>query len=308
MPNPERFFDLTPDGPDWAAYYFWATLCRLTYFNSPELKSQAAQVAGPGIVLHAGAAIPAFPAIDVYGWDGCMGVVIQGTQGYQQYLFQALGANQVNASPWPGLVSLFWTAVAAELWPMIDQAAAVLQPRRLLFSGHSYGGAVAQLLGYQARQRFGLDFRGVVSIGSPAVGNAAFCTAMTWPHWRLVNEGDPVPYLPPAANFCVPGFPPPGLFTSYAAYDHFGRGFLLQANGAALAGQTAQAAFGINGNPLVLVANSTSWINSHHSGEYARRLRLQLPQELREPARISELFGRLDNLQLTMNGLDGRTW
>jgi hypothetical protein len=66
--------------------------------------------------------------------------------------------------------------------------------------GHSLGGAMAQLMASEVSIcRPDLKV-GLVTFGMPRClsKNTATKTKWSYPHWRVVNDGDPVPTVPPA--------------------------------------------------------------------------------------------------------------
>jgi len=72
----------------------------------------------------------------------------------------------------------------------------------LWITGHSLGGALATL----AAARLGAELapNAVYTFGQPAVGDATFGASYRWPHFRFVNNQDPVPLVPlqmPLGNF-----------------------------------------------------------------------------------------------------------
>jgi triacylglycerol lipase len=80
-----------------------------------------------------------------------------------------------------------------------------LQDRRIWFTGHSLGGALATL----AAARFG-GFQGLYTFGSPRLGNRDFAAWFDGqPCFRVVHHDDIVPRLPPP---WVPLLPTPATF------------------------------------------------------------------------------------------------
>lgn len=63
--------------------------------------------------------------------------------------------------------------------------------RTVILTGHSLGGAIAQVAALEID-----EVAEVVTFGSPRVGDAAFAARPTKPHSRYVHGLDPVPWLP----------------------------------------------------------------------------------------------------------------
>ncbi|MCY4489811.1 MAG: lipase family protein [Deltaproteobacteria bacterium] len=76
-------------------------------------------------------------------------------------------------------------------------------------TGHSLGGALAVLLAATLLEN-GLAVTGLYTFGAPRVGDLDFATRLDkeledGAHWRVVNEGDVVPHLPPEWGFSHAG-------------------------------------------------------------------------------------------------------
>lgn len=101
------------------------------------------------------------------------------------------------------------------IWPVIgsrlDQLHRRRPGRRVWFTGHSLGGALATL----AADRYART-TGIYTFGAPRVGNRAFAKAFRAPAFRIVNNNDIVSWLPP-----------PWL----GGYRHVGRQILITASG-----------------------------------------------------------------------------
>lgn len=87
-----------------------------------------------------------------------------------------------------GLHSL-WKPLYQSLWPFLDG-------RPVWFTGHSLGGALATLAFERLQQNAFL-----VSFGAPRVGNQRFCKRVARPAFRVVNNNDIVPHLPPGGGY-----------------------------------------------------------------------------------------------------------
>jgi triacylglycerol lipase len=94
--------------------------------------------------------------------------------------------------------------------------------RRVWFTGHSLGGAMAVL----AALRYG-DAAGVYTFGAPRVGDAALSDAVAkLPAWRIVLREDVVTRVPPSA-------PPPALKWVPNGYCHAGQPLFIHDDGTA---------------------------------------------------------------------------
>ncbi len=108
-----------------------------------------------------------------------------------------------------------WSALEAHLRDLVRRR----PERRVWFTGHSLGGALATL----AADRFPAA-SGLYTFGSPQVGDQSFAQDFTVPCYRLVNGRDLVPWLPPAGPYAPPKL---GL----AKYRHVGKLKYLDAQG-----------------------------------------------------------------------------
>jgi hypothetical protein len=90
-----------------------------------------------------------------------------------------------------------------ELLPRIRLA--VAQGRRLLITGHSKGGALAQLAAVRLAVEHGLRPAGVHTFASPRAGNRSFAhtfeDVLADSTWRFEFQDDIVPHLPPSEGF-----------------------------------------------------------------------------------------------------------
>lgn len=88
------------------------------------------------------------------------------------------------------------------LWDQVVQTDAyerhVMSDDEIIYTGHSRGGAIAQLAALYERPDL------VCTFGSPRVGGRSFverCREQSITHWRVVNTLDLVPHLPPGIWF-----------------------------------------------------------------------------------------------------------
>ncbi len=68
--------------------------------------------------------------------------------------------------------------------------------RRLWIAGHGAGGAHAQLAA-ASWIRAGVTIGALYTFGAPRLGDHVFAQTLALPHYRIVNNQDPVPDLPP---------------------------------------------------------------------------------------------------------------
>jgi len=111
-----------------------------------------------------------------------------------------------------------YSAAATVLWQALIGR---VSKKKLIFVGHSKGGALATLSAYLCR-RMDIPVESVVTFGSPRVLNwsaARWLDNQIEDQWRIVNSNDPVPLLP-------------GLgLLNRLRFRHVGRMGLLQEDG-----------------------------------------------------------------------------
>jgi pimeloyl-ACP methyl ester carboxylesterase len=94
-----------------------------------------------------------------------------------------------------------YESIIADLTAHLRQI--VVADRKVFVTGHSLGGALAILAALELKRQ-GFNIAQVYTFGQPRVGNKAFAAmynyALKDSTFALVNEGDPVPLLPPLLN------------------------------------------------------------------------------------------------------------
>ncbi|KAI3340513.1 lipase [Ustulina deusta] len=91
-----------------------------------------------------------------------------------------------------------WDEISVAVLSAVRAARAANPTYKIVFTGHSLGGAVSSLGAAYARKE-GLPVE-IINYGSPRVGNAAFATFVSDQagiEWRVTHLNDPVPRLPP---------------------------------------------------------------------------------------------------------------
>lgn len=126
-------------------------------------------------------------------------IVLGGTYTPQQW-YSHLAGFQMRSGPWPGKVHSYWAQTAAALAANIGGALGPLPGQRFFLTGHSWGGACAQILCYLLAQQYpGSTFQ-TVTFGSPKVGNQAFADAFDSYLGEEHVVRDPVVVLPPSVS------------------------------------------------------------------------------------------------------------
>jgi len=90
-----------------------------------------------------------------------------------------------------------------------------------LITGHSLGGALAQIATVALKEKYGLNVQGLVHFESPTVGDGAFNSHLSSivPPVQVTNGLDPVPQLFPDASMTSIAFPPNGTQVYYSEKD-----------------------------------------------------------------------------------------
>lgn len=135
-------------------------------------------------------------------------VVIAGTTTSTQWLSYIVNAGVQPAYGGAGNVFQPFNLIAEAIVPVLQQH--ITPQYRIFFTGHSAGGAVANIVA-QKMQDLGYRVAGCWTYGAPKVGDAAFFNAYTVPGFRIVNEVDVVPLMPPdfvtSLSGLIPGLP-----------------------------------------------------------------------------------------------------
>ena len=222
----ENFFaseGLTPFDPSAAAGFnrnpaMWlAEFCRLIYRQELDelphrpagFRTRAQIVAEHGwreaTVLRSGQGVPQAAVFERTNPDGAV-IVFRGTLGLRD-MFTDL---QLVLRPWAGAghVPQGFKDAHAALWPALKQQLHALR-RPIFLTGHSLGGALATMTAALCRTELpSLDIAALYTFGSPRAGDRVFGAALrSVPHFRVVNDLDVIPRLPPVIlNSVLPFF------------------------------------------------------------------------------------------------------
>lgn len=279
MPNILPFnLDPASTGLDRFTGYWFASCCHAAYFATASTKLALYALAGGTNVISVRVPGQSIPEADIAFFPGGRAVVtIQGTRFFLEFLNQVAGAQLVQASPWPGHVGQYWTAVTQALWDEVRPILVENSITSIALAGHSQGGGICQLIPNLASQTPGLGIANLFSIGAPRTGSVLYAEVQGSRYLRLTNAGDPVPSFPPSVSTPLNRFlwliPP----VDTLSFLHWGTRFHLFANGSAAA--PAELPSWIEGFSLLAdtALNSSGWFNNHFVEQYARRLRLGIP-------------------------------
>lgn len=212
----ENFFaleGLTPFDPSSAAGFnrhsaMWlAEFCRLIYRQERDelphrpasFRTRAQILAEHGwreeAVLRNRQGVPQAAVFGRTNPDGAV-IVFRGTLGLRD-MFTDL---QLVLRPWAGAghVHQGFKDAHAALWPALKQQLPALR-RPIFLTGHSLGGALATMTAALCRTELpSHDIAALYTFGSPRVGDRVFGAALqSVPHFRVVNDLDVIPRLPP---------------------------------------------------------------------------------------------------------------
>jgi len=264
--------------PDDYAYWFTTILRALRLQSLPLLeKLAAAWNLGADIVLH-GLTEDLPPAWCTMTYPDGIFIFIHGTNNVKQTTSYILGGVLVASGAGGGLVNRGFKVGADllddDLRPLLDSVSLPF-----CFAGHSYGGAIAQVLAERFERIYGLDrSRGVFTIGCSKVGDAGFAADLHTTVLQLENVDDPIPYMPPAGLVFLTISPYSVRFPiGQSLYVHAGARYGLDAEARLYAGRGELESREAQGQILLgLLRGETSVILPHFANAYARRLRVWL--------------------------------
>lgn len=299
--------------PDFTGLYFLASLCRMNYLTTIGLEpfqQTKFGFGGLGPVRWFDQTLE--PRISVIALDEVLVCVVNGLLLSDWPYVLKTGTREVDASGvFAGRVMLpvldrysFWAG------PAFDLLSLARPFKHVIFTGHSFGGALAVLLAWEHAKRFRSRNVEIVSFGAPHFASEEFWAALPCFCLRVENSDDWAPLLPPGSMFPAGG---KGLtvFRSGIIYDSFAH--VKMPDGRTLTAARAEAEETLpkcritvtgrefTGNDLTanLIETRTTQYDPHSSIEYARGLR--------------RFFGfddvnAVDRFNNTINGQTGVDW
>jgi len=176
---------------------WWLSEISMLAYDTPFFVEQAMTSAG---FRHVGSLKKQSHSCFIFEQDDFIIIAFRGTQlhgrnGISDYLTD-IQVRQHSLSNGIQVHRGFYKAFQ-EVFPgsgMLEEIITGLSPDKPIWiTGHSMGGALALLTANSIKDRPVL----VYTFGSPKVGNKCFVDSLTFRHHRIVNQGDPVPTLPP---------------------------------------------------------------------------------------------------------------
>lgn len=166
-----------------------ALACQACYSGSPD-EIEAVTGAAPNKV-HSSAVEDQF--VEVCQFPDSTLIVFRGTASLGGWIITDGDARLREFAGLPGLVHHGFASAFGQLAGWVARLTDRYTP--VVVTGHSLGGALATLCAQFLAGR-GYGVAPVYTFGSPRVGNADFAAAYTPTQFRLVNDDDPVPWLP----------------------------------------------------------------------------------------------------------------
>lgn len=303
-----------------AVLFFAAVLCRASYAPTAAQFTQAAQaVFGPSatvtFVPNTSATVPGY-GIVVTPSGGAV-VVISGTTNLNQWLEQSLLSiptyTNYGLTDSGEAADVYVTAANA-----IDTVLTTLCPvtHNVLITGHSMGGAVAQVLNYKQQFNGRNGNSEIITFAQPKAGDSTLAAGVNSganSYARLIQQGDVVPALPPSTSLFAQAFLSgliPTLRSALAYWNEFAPpntaplyldslGTLEYGSEPSLFAATVAAVINVNlGQPI-------GTVNAHLISTFANNLLQGVPsltaminQGWFNPTAIAQVNNALDNMGL----------
>lgn len=228
MPIDPRLVFINSDNPPRWALYALCVLNRAASYGAIEQCRQWAAWAGGGSVALVESTGPIVSNAVVIQ-DGEKAIIsLCGTRSLLQLSGQIVGSSMVMDTPGEGRCGAFWAEYANRISPFLDQAIGGLPgDKPALVHGHSLGGAIATILAARYRFTGNRNVAALVTTGQPRAGGESLNANLPASYTRIVNQGDPVPGIPPATNAATAIGTLATLGFVNFLYEHGGRQWLL---------------------------------------------------------------------------------
>lgn len=181
--------------------YWLGALCGMIYLpDRSHLRNAFAALGHSAVVQVSEPGEARFVPVAIADYGDWTVIVVRGTNDPPQLFYQLASSGQRLSAPYPGKVMNAFADIGEEAWGRLQPLlpAADSGPRKYIITGHSLGGAVAQVLSFRLNVLRPGQIESVVVFGCPRVGDVLFAVApLDWSMIRFVNEPDPVPWIPP---------------------------------------------------------------------------------------------------------------
>lgn len=166
-------------------------------------------------------------------------VCCEGTISFTQALAQGSPMNMLtpvtdNESTETNFYGLFYYQVYKELFKLAYDVIPFNDPRlQLYLSGHSMGGAVAQVAAFEFARTIDRERVQLLTVGAPKAAGGDWVYPQPKFHWRLESSGDPVTTYPLAAAqwFLNKIALRVAQFLVVTGWQHYGRNLVLTDDG-----------------------------------------------------------------------------
>jgi pimeloyl-ACP methyl ester carboxylesterase len=176
-------------------------------------------------------------------------VIVSGTSNASQWALQIAYGTVAPVDVGGFKTSAIWNSAAEAILQRME-AAGLPADREIVFVGHSYGGAVAQILAARVHMADPMRRIQLLTFGAPVAGNAELgnhLASVNQVHY--VNTGDPVANLPPSGDLLKAVSPvvPAFILSGWRQMDPPRNLILLQADGS------------MEGNPNSTMSWGSAW-------------------------------------------------
>lgn len=272
-----------------ALWYFFVTCQATVYFPSRRDFNRAfGAVEEP---LHIEQIDPAtvtldgetLPLVKVCVYQDWVLVLIQGSTTNQQLFRQFAPERQAIYSPSGGRVSEYYLSRGTAMYDAIKLYVGdfVNLGRKLVIVGHSYGAALATILGPWFARDYPGKLEAVVCFGSPRVGDHLFSDNYPVRLLNISAEGDKIPGFPPDCTGPLPLFiRSAGLGAPFNQWRHAGTEFLLIDDGSVYNFSADLLYNDANLSYAQAFEESLAFeFEKHYPGHYAANIRKNLPYD-----------------------------
>jgi hypothetical protein len=237
---PANLTRVSGDQPQWWATYCIATMINCVSANRPDQLTLWASAMGATSLLFLPPDELLLSGVGIVS-DGQEAIVgFQGTYNGYQGVTEILLTPQTTSPGVPGQVHGYFGACFQSRLAAMSAIIGALPPGfPALFSGHSAGGAIAEIACKYFCTNGPLASAGLISFGAPRAGNGQFSAASAEPILRVITQNDLVPSLPPRTSPVLAIIGNVANISYGWNYTHSSLGWILLNGGGTRRGTTA---------------------------------------------------------------------